>query len=207
MVYKRWYLVNPHVETVQNVYGRVCRAELWPPEDDPDFKRVLEKGSRSQFWLQSEILVRGCSKYIRKFSCEEFALKSKLRPGGFSNTAQVLLATHVLSASPNFGQAKYGKKGLAATFRPKGVCSPMYNGVLYLLWPITITLFLFKLEATSRQHCRLSICENWLSWTNTVSVSEQKIPITILIMKRGPCLATSSQSEVMLIFSQRNGCF
>ena len=38
----------------------------------------------------------------------------------------------------------------------------------------------------SRQHCRLSICENWLSWTNTVS--EQKIPITILILKRGPCL-------------------
>ena len=39
-----------------------------------------------------------------------------------------------------------------------------------------------------RQHCRLSICENWLSWTNTVSVSERKIPITILILKRGPCL-------------------
>ena len=39
-----------------------------------------------------------------------------------------------------------------------------------------------------RQHCRLSICENWLSWTNTVSVSEQKIPITILILKQGPCL-------------------
>ena len=37
-----------------------------------------------------------------------------------------------------------------------------------------------------RQHCRLSICENWLSWTSTVS--EQKIPITILILKRGPCL-------------------
>ena len=37
-----------------------------------------------------------------------------------------------------------------------------------------------------RQHCRLSICENWLSWTNTVS--EQKIQITILILKRGPCL-------------------
>ena len=37
-----------------------------------------------------------------------------------------------------------------------------------------------------RQHCRLSICEYWLSLTNTVS--EQKITITILILKRGPCL-------------------
>ena len=37
-----------------------------------------------------------------------------------------------------------------------------------------------------RQHCRLSICEYWLSWTNTVS--EQKIPISILILKRRPCL-------------------
>ena len=38
----------------------------------------------------------------------------------------------------------------------------------------------------SRHHCRLSNCEYWLSWTNTVS--EQKIPITILILKLGPCL-------------------
>ena len=29
-------------------------------------------------------------------------------------------------------------------------------------------------------------CDYWLSLTNTVS--EQKIPITILILKRGPCL-------------------
>ena len=35
------------------------------------------------------------------------------------------------------------------------------------------------------QHCRLSVCEYWLSWTNT---AEQTIPITILILKRGPCL-------------------
>ena len=32
-----------------------------------------------------------------------------------------------------------------------------------------------------RQHRRLSICKYWLSWTNTAS--EQKIPITILILK------------------------
>ena len=34
-----------------------------------------------------------------------------------------------------------------------------------------------------RQHCRLSICDYWLSWTNTVS--EAKIQITLLILRRG----------------------
>ena len=34
-----------------------------------------------------------------------------------------------------------------------------------------------------RQHCRLSICEYWLSWT----VSEQKMQITFLILKQGLC--------------------
>ena len=46
----------------------------------------------------------------------------------------------------------------------------------------------FNTGTWGRQHCRLRICEYWLSWTNTVSVSEQKIPITILILERGPCL-------------------
>ena len=44
-------------------------------------------------------------------------------------------------------------------------------------------------ETVTRRHCRLSICEYWLSWTNTVS--EQKIPISILILKRGPCLSVT----------------
>ena len=43
-------------------------------------------------------------------------------------------------------------------------------------------------ENKSRQHCRLSICEYWQSLTNTVNtVSVQKIPVTILIPKQGPC--------------------
>ena len=37
------HLVNPHVQTVQNMYGkggqRVCKAELRPPEVDPYFER------------------------------------------------------------------------------------------------------------------------------------------------------------------------
>ena len=39
------------------------------------------------------------------------------------------MATRVLPASPNFGQAKHGQKGPSATFPPKGVCSPTYTGL------------------------------------------------------------------------------
>ena len=39
-------------------------------------------------------------------------------------------------------------------------------------------------EAHTRQHCRLSICEYWLGWTNTVS--EAKIQITLLILNGDP---------------------
>ena len=51
------------------------------------------------------------------------------------------------------------------------------------------------LEPT-RQHCRLSICEYWLSLTNTVSVEDQKIPITTLILKQGPCLEPTCSNVV-----------
>ena len=53
----------------------------------------------------------------------------------FGNTALFLLATRVLPASPNFGQAKHGQKGPAATFRPKGVCSPMCTGLFTFYSP------------------------------------------------------------------------
>ena len=45
---------------------------------------------------------------------------------------------------------------------------------------------LFLGQVGGGQYCLLSICEYCLSWTNTTS--EQKIPKTILTLKRGPCL-------------------
>ena len=51
------------------------------------------------------------------------------------NTALVLLATRVLPASPNLGQAKQGQKGPAATFCPKCVCSPMYTSLFTFYGP------------------------------------------------------------------------
>ena len=59
MVYLKCYLVNPHVQTVQNMYGkggkRVCKAELRPLKVDPYFKRekipkaMLRRIIRPQF--------------------------------------------------------------------------------------------------------------------------------------------------------------
>ena len=54
------------------------------------------------------------------------------------------------------------------------------------LFSQVLTQLVSKWQGCLRQHCRHNIREYWLSWTNTVS--EQKIPITILILKQGPCL-------------------
>ena len=43
----------------------------------------------------------------------------------FWNTSLFLLATRVLPASPNFGQAKHGQNGPAATFCQQGICCPV----------------------------------------------------------------------------------
>ena len=79
---------------------------------------------------------------------------------------------------------KIHRQGLACT------AITVYNGIYWS--PSGIVglekVIIFLCTHFFRQHCRLSICENWLSWTNTVS--EQKIPITILILKLGPCLHT-----------------
>ena len=45
----------------------------------------------------------------------------------FRNTALFLLATRVLPASPNFGQAKHGQNGPAAAFCRQGICCPIRN--------------------------------------------------------------------------------
>ena len=47
IVYYRRYLVNPHVQTVQNIYGKgvqvVLKAELWAAQVDPRFKMFLDQ--------------------------------------------------------------------------------------------------------------------------------------------------------------------
>ena len=45
----------------------------------------------------------------------------------FSNTALFLLATRILPASPNFGQAKHGQNGPAATFCQQCICCSIFK--------------------------------------------------------------------------------
>ena len=84
--------------------------------------------------------------YIYKKSFQEdFALDQNCGRLILRCTTLFLLATCVLPAYPNFGQAKHGQKGSAATFRPKRV--PSVYRPFHLLLPITIFLFVFEPEA------------------------------------------------------------
>ena len=77
------------VQTVQNMYGkggqRVCKAELRPPEVDPYFERKkITLGGVTKSWgvtiltLEQNPPERKFLTYIKIFSQEDFALKSKL---------------------------------------------------------------------------------------------------------------------------------
>ena len=87
-------MVNPQVQTVQNLYGkggqRVSKAELWLAKSDLYFERKKITLGGVGKSLQAAILTLEPNPPERKFlymlkifSQEDFALKSKLRPGGF----------------------------------------------------------------------------------------------------------------------------
>ena len=81
------------------------------------------------------------SRAIKRF---DFALKSKLWPGGFFQHCPNFAGNSLSTGISQLRAGKNGQKGPAATFRPKGVCPPIYTG---LLWPITTSLFVFELKA------------------------------------------------------------
>ena len=146
-------------------------------------RAVQQKITRPQFWLLSkEQRIFLCT--LLTSSREDFALKSKLRPWYFFqhrlryffltwNKGQLwAAATRVLLASPNFGQAKHCQKGPAATFPPKGVCSPMYTHLITFYGPLqTISLFVFKLEAKEK---KISIFHKFASPHTKFCVSSQE---------------------------------
>ena len=85
---------NPHVQMVQNMYDKggqgVCKAELRPPEVDPYFERKKIALGGVTKSLQAAILTleqnppeRKFLTYIKIFSQEDFALRSKLWPNNF----------------------------------------------------------------------------------------------------------------------------
>ena len=69
----------------------VCKAELRPAEVDPYFERkkigldgVAKTWQAAILTLEQNPPERKFLTYIKIFSQEDFALKSKLQPGGFS---------------------------------------------------------------------------------------------------------------------------
>ena len=128
-----------------------------------------------------------------------------------------MLATRVLPASPNFGQAKHGQKSHASNFCPKSVCSPMYTGLFTFYDPSQYLRFQARGQRVKKFH--FSICLSariffggllvlrplfWchrlftlLVWT-VILQSFQGYPKSWPGVKR--LASRSSQSEVMPIF-------
>jgi len=81
---------------------------------------------RPSYGLLKLTLISREKNHLRR--CDErllghnFALAFKWWPHNFRYTALFLLATGVLPAYPNFGQAKHGQNGPAVTFCQQGIC-------------------------------------------------------------------------------------
>ena len=136
MVYFGCHLVNPHVQTVQNMYSkggvRVFMAELRTAKVDPYFERrkitfcgVTKNLSATIFnfeprdWITVFWYIRNTADSLARLKSENCGRKV------LGNTALFLLATRVLPASPNFGQAKHGQNDPAATVCQQGICCPI----------------------------------------------------------------------------------
>ena len=101
-------------ESARPSYGRpkwtlISRGKKIP-------KTVLQKTFRPQFSRLSLAIESAVFWYIWNIADSMASLKSEnCGRKVFCNTALFLLATRVLPASPNFGQAKHGQNGPAAT--------------------------------------------------------------------------------------------
>ena len=104
MVYFRCHLVNPHVQAFQNKYGKGgiqgLKVDLWPAKVDPYIK-----GGNYLNGIQNLPSIGSYSKKMFYFL--------------------IFLATRILPASPNFGQAKHGQNGPAATDCQQCICYPI----------------------------------------------------------------------------------
>ena len=92
-----------------------CKAEVRPPEVDPYFERKKIALGGVTKSLQAAILTleqnppeRNFLTYIKIFSQEDFALKSKLRPGGFFQHLPIFAGN---SHFTGISQLRAGKTG------------------------------------------------------------------------------------------------
>ena len=112
---------------VQNMYGkggqRVCKADLRPPEVDPYFERKkISLGGVTKNYQATILIVeqnppeRKFLTYIKIFSQEDFALRSKLWPNNFSEHRPIFAGN---SRSTGISQLRAGK---TRSKRPRSHC-------------------------------------------------------------------------------------
>ena len=117
-------------ESLRSRYGRSKLTLISSQKKKP--KTVFPKTLRPQFSYFSLVLESAVFWYIRNIADSISRLKSEnCGRKVFRNTALFLLATRVLPASPNFGQAKQGQKFVVPTFHihflnPECVTIPWY---------------------------------------------------------------------------------
>ena len=111
-------------ESARPSYGRPKLTLILSQKKKP--KTVLQKTLRPQFSYFSLEIESAVFWYIRNIADSISRLKSEnCGRKVFRNTALFLLATRVLPASPNFGQAKHGQNGPAATVCQQCICCPI----------------------------------------------------------------------------------
>ena len=122
-----WYLVIPHGQRVQNMYGKGGRESLRPRYGLPKLtlisrekkipSAVLPKTLQPQFSRLSLAIESAVFWYIRNTADSRTRLNfENCGRKVLGNTYLFLLATRISPASPNFGQAKQGQKFVVPTF-------------------------------------------------------------------------------------------
>ena len=111
-------------ESARPSYGRPKLTLILSQKNKP--KTVLQKTLRPQFSYFSLEIESAVFWYIRNMADSISRLKSEnCCRKVFCYTYLFLLATRISPASPNFGQAKHGQNGPAATVCRQCICCPI----------------------------------------------------------------------------------
>ena len=110
---------------VESLQGRVTAAQSWPLfQKRKKYLRQCSETPRGRNFDFPEMMFKI---YIKMFSQEDFALNSKLRPGGFLLHLPIFTGNSRSTGIYQLWAQKTRSKRARCHFSP--VCSPMYNGV------------------------------------------------------------------------------
>ena len=107
-----WYVVNPHVQTVQNIYGKGGWKVLFREEKNA-LGGVAKNTTAAILNLEQNPPERKFLTYIKIFSQEDLALKSKLRPWYF------LLHLPIFAGNSRFTGISQLRAGKTRSKRPR----------------------------------------------------------------------------------------